>query len=329
AVRGSLQAVLDQGITSLAVVFLHSYTFADHERRVGKLAGEMGFTHVSLSSEVMPMVKAVPRGFTTAADAYLTPVIARYVASFRSGFDRGFDDVKTLFMQSDGGLTPVASFRGSRAILSGPAGGVVGYAATSYGDDGATGGGGGGGGGREEKPAVIGFDMGGTSTDVSRFAGVFEHVFETVTAGVTLQSPQLDINTVAAGGGSRLFFRSGLFAVGPQSAGAHPGPVCYRKSGHLAVTDANVFLGRVIPRYFPKIFGPGEDEPLDAEGPRLAFEEMAKQVNALAAATAAQTGASPPAAKTADDVAYGFIRVANEAMCRPIRNLTTMKVRKK
>ncbi|CAN0226619.1 unnamed protein product, partial [Laminaria digitata] len=115
--------------------------------------------------------------------------------------------------------------------------------------------------------------------DVSRFAGVFEHVFETVTAGVTLQSPQLDINTVAAGGGSRLFFRSGLFAVGPQSAGAHPGPVCYRKSGHLAVTDANVFLGRVIPRYFPKIFGPGEDEALDSEGPRLAFEKMAKEVN--------------------------------------------------
>eukprot|EP00903_Cladosiphon_okamuranus_P015215 g14063.t1 len=320
AVRASLQGVLDQGITSLAVVFLHSYTFAEHERRVGQLAEEMGFTHVSLSSEVMSMVKAVPRGFTTAADAYLTPVIKRYVKSFRSGFDQNFDDVKTLFMQSDGGLTPVASFRGSRAILSGPAGGVVGYAATSYGD-GAAGGRG------EEKPAVIGFDMGGTSTDVSRFAGVFEHVFETVTAGVTLQSPQLDINTVAAGGGSRLFFRSGLFAVGPQSAGAHPGPVCYRKSGHLAVTDANVFLGRVIPKYFPKIFGPGEDEALDSEGPRLAFEEMAKQVNALAAAAAAQAGpgATPPVVKTADDVAYGFIRVANEAMCRPIRNLTTMK----
>eukprot|EP00752_Nemacystus_decipiens_P005177 g4697.t1 len=320
AVRASLQAVLNQGITSLAVVFLHSYTFAEHERRVGRLACEMGFTHVSLSSEVMSMVKAVPRGFTTAADAYLTPVIKRYVKSFRSGFDQNFDDVKTLFMQSDGGLTPVASFRGSRAILSGPAGGVVGYAATSYGDGDA-------GGGGEEKPAVIGFDMGGTSTDVSRFAGVFEHVFETVTAGVTLQSPQLDINTVAAGGGSRLFFRNGLFAVGPQSAGAHPGPVCYRKSGHLAVTDANVFLGRVIPKYFPKIFGPGEDEALDSEGPRLAFEGMAKKVNALAAAKAAQAGpgATSPVVKTADDVAYGFIRVANEAMCRPIRNLTTMK----
>ncbi|CAM9536473.1 unnamed protein product [Pylaiella littoralis] len=328
AVRSSLQAVLDQGITSLAVVFLHSYTFAEHEQRVGRLAEEMGFTHVSLSSEVMSMVKVVPRGFTTAADAYLTPVIARYVKSFRSGFDQNFDDVKTLFMQSDGGLTPVASFRGSRAILSGPAGGVVGYAATSYGND-ADADADAGKGGKKEKPAVIGFDMGGTSTDVSRFAGVFEHVFETVTAGVTLQSPQLDINTVAAGGGSRLFFRNGLFAVGPQSAGAHPGPVCYRKSGHLAVTDANVFLGRVIPRYFPKIFGPGEDEALDAEGPRLAFEEMAKQVNDLAAAAAAAqagAGATPPPVKTADDVAYGFIRVANEAMCRPIRNLTTMKV---
>ncbi|CAM9499853.1 unnamed protein product, partial [Laminaria digitata] len=154
AVKEGLQAVLDQGITSLAVVFMHSYTFAEHEERVGKLAQEMGFSHVSLSSEVVPMVKAVPRGFTTAADAYLTPVIARYVKSFRSGFDQNFDDVKTLFMQSDGGLTPVASFRGSRAILSGPAGGVVGYAATSYGD-GEEGG---------EKQPVIGFDMGGTST---------------------------------------------------------------------------------------------------------------------------------------------------------------------
>ncbi|CAM9615814.1 unnamed protein product, partial [Sphacelaria rigidula] len=254
AVRSSLQGVLDQGITSLAIVLLHSYTFPEHEQRVGKLAKEMGFKHVSLSSEVMPMVKAVPRGFTTAADAYLTPVIARYVQSFRSGFDENFDDVKTLFMQSDGGLTPVTSFRGSRAILSGPAGGVVGYAATSYGSDKVANGGGDG----EPAAAVIGFDMGGTSTDVSRFAGTYEHVFETVTAGVTLQSPQLDINTVAAGGGSRLFFRNGLFAVGPQSARAHPGPVCYRKSGYLAVTDANVFLGRVIPKYFPKIFGPGE-----------------------------------------------------------------------
>ncbi|CAM9540519.1 unnamed protein product [Chrysoparadoxa australica] len=304
ALRTKLAAILARGITSLAVVFKHGYTFGDHERAVGKLAKEVGFKHVSLSSEVvMAMVKMVPRGYTTAADAYLTPIIERYIASFKAGFDDGFDKVKCLFMQSDGGLTPVDQFRGSRAILSGPAGGVVGYAATSQPPG-------------QEKEPVVGFDMGGTSTDVSRYAGEYEHVFETVTAGITIQSPQLDISTVAAGGGSRLFFRNGLFVVGPESAGAHPGPVCYRKGGHLTVTDANLVLGRVIPKHFPSIFGPNEDKPLDAEGARMAMQELTERVNAHE---------STPSPKTVDEVAYGFIRVANEAMCRPIRNLTTMK----
>lgn len=206
-----LKVVYGSGIRSLAVVLMHSYTYTEHETLVGKLAKSMGFTHVSLSSAIMPMVKIVPRGYTATADAYLTPCILRYVENFSKGFDEGVSSgrVPVLFMQSDGGLTKVDGFSGSRAILSGPAGGVVGYGKTSFAYDNTT--------------PVIGFDMGGTSTDVSRFAGTYEHVFESTTAGITIQAPQLDINTVAAGGGSRLFFRAGMFVVGPESAGAHPG----------------------------------------------------------------------------------------------------------
>ncbi|KIY97611.1 5-oxoprolinase (ATP-hydrolysing) [Monoraphidium neglectum] len=219
-------------------------------------------------------------------------------------------------MQSDGGLASVDGFSGHKAILSGPAGGYVGYALTTR-WHGARGGG-------EEGAEdgvgmqVIGFDMGGTSTDVSRYAGTYEHVFETTTAGVTIQAPQLDINTVAAGGGSRLHFRAGLFAVGPDSAGAHPGPVCYKKGGHLAITDANLALGRILPDFFPKIFGPGENEPLDAAGTAAALGALTEEVNA-------HEEAAGKAAKTVDEVAMGFVQVANEAMCRPIRALTQMK----
>ncbi len=308
ATRQQLQVVYDAGFRSLAVVLLHAYTFAAHEMLLGRLATEIGFTQVSLSSLVMPMVKMVPRGLTTCIDAYLTPVINAYLQSFKSGFDGGLAaHVKVSFMQSDGGLAPMDAFSGHRAILSGPAGGVVGYAATAF-DPAA-----------QPPQPVIGFDMGGTSTDVSRYDGSFQHVFETTTAGITIQSPQLDISTVAAGGGSRLFFRNGLFVVGPESAGAHPGPICYRKGGVLALTDANLLLGRVIPKYFPHIFGPREDEPLDVVAVRAAFAVLTEEVNAFVAHTG--TGA----AKTVDEVAYGFVRVANEAMCRPIRNLTTMR----
>ena len=193
------------------------------------------------------------------------------------------------------------SFNGSRAILSGPAGGVVGYAMTSY--------------KQETDLPVIGFDMGGTSTDVSRYAGSYEHVFESTTAGVTIQAPQLDVNTVAAGGGSMLFFRSGLFVVGPESASAHPGPVCYRKGGPLAITDANLCLGRILPEYFPKIFGPTEDQPLDRAGSIAAFENLTKEINEF----------DPSKVMTKEEVAMGYIAVANEAMCRPIRALTQGK----
>uniref|UniRef100_A0A2K6QGI7 5-oxoprolinase, ATP-hydrolysing n=1 Tax=Rhinopithecus roxellana TaxID=61622 RepID=A0A2K6QGI7_RHIRO len=301
--RGKLEGLLSRGTRSLAVVLMHSYTWAQHEQQVGALARELGFTHVSLSSEAMPMVRIVPRGHTACADAYLTPAIQRYVQGFRRGFQGQLKDVQVLFMRSDGGLAPMDAFSGSRAVLSGPAGGVVGYSATTYQQEGGQ--------------PVIGFDMGGTSTDVSRYAGEFEHVFEATTAGVTLQAPQLDINTVAAGGGSRLFFRSGLFVVGPESAGAHPGPACYRKGGPLTVTDANLVLGRLLPASFPCIFGPGEDQPLSPEASRKALEAVATEVNSFLT-----SGPCPASPLSLEEVAMGFVRVANEAMCRPIRALT-------
>nr|KAF6395886.1 5-oxoprolinase, ATP-hydrolyzing [Molossus molossus] len=301
--RGKLEGLLSRGIRSLAVVLMHSYTWAQHEQQVGALARGLGFTHVSLSSEAMPMVRVVPRGHTACADAYLTPAIQRYVQGFCRGFQGQLKDVQVLFMRSDGGLAPMDSFSGSRAVLSGPAGGVVGYSATTYQAEGGQ--------------PVIGFDMGGTSTDVSRYAGEFEHVFEASTAGVTLQAPQLDINTVAAGGGSRLFFRSGLFVVGPESAGAHPGPACYRKGGPVTVTDANLVLGRLLPASFPCIFGPGEDQPLSPEASRKALEAVATDINSFLT-----NGPCPASSLSLEEVAMGFVRVANEAMCRPIRALT-------
>lgn len=319
-VEKDLKGVLSRGITSLAVLLLHSYTWSDHEKAVGSLARRLGFTQVSLSSEVMPMVRAVPRGYTVCADAYLTPKIRQYLKGFTAGFKDALKNVDVLFMQSDGGLTPMGQFCGSRAILSGPAGGVVGYAITSYSQ-------------MENKP-VIGFDMGGTSTDVSRYAGQYEHVFEATTAGVTLQAPQLDINTVAAGGGSRLFFRSGMFVVGPESAGAHPGPACYRKGGPLTVTDANLALGRLLPSFFPKIFGPGENEPLSLEETMKHFQQLTQDINVFLSSNQSQSSVnhvnnskvpSNSSEMSVEEVAMGFIRVANEAMCRPIRALTQAK----
>jgi 5-oxoprolinase (ATP-hydrolysing) len=297
-VRQELEKLRDAGITALAIAFLHAYTYAEHERMVGDLASSMNcFEQISMSHEVAPMIKLVPRGHTSCAAAYLTPKITSYLASFQKGFDSNLSKVSLQFMKSDGGLAPVNDFGGHQAILSGPAGGVVGYAKTTFDSNSQT--------------PLIGFDMGGTSTDVSRYDGHWEHVFETVTAGVVIQAPQLDIHTVAAGGGSRLFLKRGMFIVGPESAGAHPGPVCYRKNGYLAVTDANVVLGRVIPSQFPHIFGPNEDQPLDVDGARKAFQELGELPEAQG---------RPP-----EELAYGFLHVANEAMCRPIRNLTQMK----
>jgi 5-oxoprolinase (ATP-hydrolysing) len=311
-VRRQLQEVFDSGIKSIAVCLMHGYTFPDHEALIGKVAREIGFEHISLSHELMPMIKLVSRATSVCADAYLTPAIKKYISGFQAGFEGGLGTrsvqaeegsrgARCEFMQSDGGLVDVEKFTGLKAILSGPAGGVVGYAITSYDEN--------------TKIPVIGFDMGGTSTDVSRYGeGRYDHTFETTTAGVTIQSPQLDINTVAAGGGSMLFFRNGLFVVGPDSAGAHPGPACYRKGGPATVTDANLYLGRLLPEFFPKIFGPNEDQGLDYEASKKVLQELADQINK-------ETGKN----MDIDEVAYGFLTVANEAMTRPIRSITEAK----
>lgn len=299
-VTTSLQRVYQCGIRSIAVAFLHSYTYPEHERFVGRIAREMGFKHVSLSSEVSPMIKHLPRAHSSVADAYLTPVIKKYLESIQAGLVNT-ENTNIQFMQSDGGLVEGHRFSGLKSILSGPAGGVVGYSRTCYNES-------------NEIP-LIGFDMGGTSTDVSRFGeGKLEHVFETTTAGIVVQSPQLNVNTVAAGGSSRLFWENGLFRVGPESATADPGPVAYRKGGPLTITDANLLLGRLVPEFFPKIFGPNEDQSLDLRATEEHFDELTKIINK-----------DLNASMTPAEVAFGFLKVANESMARPIRAITEAK----
>lgn len=297
-VRRDLQAAYDKGYRGVAVCFAHSYTFPDHELAIGKLATEMGFTNVSLSSQLLPQIKMTTRGQSTTADAYLTPILRDYLSGFYAGFEGGENGTLSVeFMGSDGGLVELKHFSGLRSLLSGPAGGVVGYALTSWDE--------------EEKAPIIGFDVGGTSTDVSRFAGRYESVAETTTAGIAINVPQLDINTVAAGGGSCLTYKNGLLRAGPDSAGAHPGPACYRKGGPLALTDGNLFLGRLVPKYFPSCFGPNEDEPLDPASTAKAFEKLAAEIRK-------DTGTN----KAMDELVYGFVKIANETMARPIRSLT-------
>ncbi|RMZ91625.1 hypothetical protein DV736_g1129, partial [Chaetothyriales sp. CBS 134916] len=294
-----LQALRYQGFQSVAVALVNSFAYPEHEIRIGKIAEQLGFS-VALSALLQPMIKVVPRGMSATADAYLTPVIKSYIDSISAHFKGGLggNDCRIEFMQSDGGLVDFRKFSGLKSILSGPAGGVVGYASTSWDE--------------EARIPVIGFDMGGTSTDVSRYDGHLEHTFSSSISGVSIQAPQLDINTVAAGGGSILSHKNGLFLVGPESASAHPGPACYRKGGPLTVTDANLLLGRLLPEYFPKIFGPTEDQPLDQEITRQKFEQLTEQIN------------SQQKSKrfTPEEVALGFLQVADESMTRPIRNLT-------
>jgi len=303
-VRAQLQHLRQQGYDSVAVVFAHGYACPGHEQQVGALARELGFTQVSLSHEVMPTARLVARGDTTVVDAYLTPKIRQYSDGFCNGFSDGLAHCELRFMTSDGGLVPAENFNGSRALLSGPAGGVVGFAQTCQ---------------RAfpDRP-VIGFDMGGTSTDVSRFDGDYDLIQQSEIAGTRIQAPQLNIQTVAAGGGSRLFFRHGMFEVGPESAGAHPGPVCYRKGGHLTVTDANLLLGRLQPDFFPKIFGADEQQPLDLDATRQAFAVLTNEVNQWLSEQE-----RPP--MTAEQVAAGFLDVANEQMARPVRAVSVQK----
>jgi 5-oxoprolinase (ATP-hydrolysing) len=300
-ITSDLEALKEKGFSSVAIALVNSFACPDHEVKVGEIASSIGFS-VALSCQLQPMIKVVPRGMSATADAYLTPVIRNYVDSISDNFEGGLAGThgcRIEFMQSDGGLVDFRNFSGLKAILSGPAAGVVGYASTSW--------------DAEEKVPVIGFDMGGTSTDVSRFDGTLDHTFSSSISGVTIQAPQLDINTVAAGGGSILSWKNGLFMVGPESASAHPGPACYRKGGPLTVTDANLFLGRLLPEFFPSIFGPNEDQPLDRDVTKKLFEEMTATINS-----------EQPSSEqyTAEQVALGFLRVADESMTRPIRNLT-------
>ncbi|KAL2814029.1 Hydantoinase B/oxoprolinase-domain-containing protein [Aspergillus granulosus] len=296
--RAYLRRIYAQGFRSIAVCFMHSYIFPTHELLVRDLAKEIGFEHVTLSHQISQRSKIVPRGNSSVIDAYLTPTIEKYLAQFSASFptiDSGH--TKLEFMQSDGGLVPASELSGLHAILSGPAGGVVGFARTSYDP--------------KTQIPIIGFDMGGTSTDVSRYDGQFDHIFETTTAGIPIQAPQLNVNTIAAGGGSILAWRDSLMAVGPESASSHPGPACYRKGGPLTVTDANLALGRLIPEHFPAVFGPNEDEPLDTDIVLSKFKELTEIINR-------DTGKSLAWYEVAD----GFLQVANSAMCGPIRSLT-------
>ena len=290
SLKTQLKEARADGIDAVAIVFMHAYAYPAHERQAAALARELGFGQVSASHAVSPLIKIVARGDTSVADAYLSPILRRYVERVSSAFDH--EDTRVLFMASSGGLKSAEMFRGRDAILSGPAGGVVGMAETAQ---------------NAGFDKVIGFDMGGTSTDVSHFAGEYERTFETQVAGVRLTVPMLRIHTVAAGGGSILTYDGARFRVGPQSAGASPGPKCYRGGGPLTVTDANLMVGKLDPAFFPKIFGPGRDEPLDADGVRAGFAELAQQVG---------NGRSP------EEVADGFIRIAVENMANAIKKIS-------
>ena len=295
ATRDALKLVHDEGYRSIAIVLMHGYRYHDHEARIAAMAEEIGFTQVSVSHRVSPLMKLVPRGDTTVVDAYLSPILARYV-------DRVAADlpgVPLQFMQSSGGLTDARRFHGKDSILSGPAGGIVGMARTSElaGFD-----------------RVIGFDMGGTSTDVSHYAGEFEREFETQVAGVRMRAPMMSINTVAAGGGSILHFDGARLRVGPDSAGANPGPACYRRGGPLAITDCNVVLGKIQPDYFPRVFGPNANEALDADVVRLRFAEMAESI-------AADGGTR----MTPEAIAEGFIDIAVGNMANAIKKISVAR----
>ena len=295
--RDGLKQAFDAGIRSAAIVFMHGYRYHEHEKLVAAIARDIGFTQVSVSYEVSPLMKLVGRGDTTVVDAYLSPILRRYVeqvSSELSGSDDG-DAPQLMFMQSSGGLTAADLFQGKDAILSGPAGGVVGAVETTE---------------MAGFEKMIGFDMGGTSTDVSHYAGELERTFETAVAGVRMRAPMMRIHTVAAGGGSILHFDGSRFRVGPDSAGANPGPKCYRRGGPLAVTDANLMLGKINADFFPAIFGPGQDQPLDAGAVRDAFEELAAEIGD---------------GRTPEEVAEGFITIAVENMANAIKKISVQR----
>ncbi|MBP2229109.1 5-oxoprolinase (ATP-hydrolyzing) [Azospirillum agricola] len=292
AVRRGLEEAYRLGFRAAAVVLMHGYRYPEHERQVASLARAVGFTQVSVSHLVSPLMKLVGRGDTTVADAYLSPILRRYVDKVAGELN----GVPLMFMQSNGGLTDARRFQGKDAILSGPAGGVVGAVRTAR---------------MAGFDKVIGFDMGGTSTDVSHYAGEYERAFDTVVAGVRVRAPMMHIHTVAAGGGSLCVFDGTRFRVGPDSAGANPGPACYRRGGPLTVTDCNVMVGKLQPRFFPQVFGPDGDQPLDAAVVTAKFTELAATVNATLGT-----------AMTPKQVAEGFLRVAVDNMANAIKKIS-------
>ncbi len=293
--RSQLQQVVDQGIRACAIVFMHGWRHVAHEAQAARIAREMGFTQVSVSHEVSPLMKFVSRGDTTVVDAYLSPILRRYVDQVSAQMP----GVPLYFMQSSGGLTEAHRFQGKDAILSGPAGGIVGMVRTAV---------------AAGHHKIIGFDMGGTSTDVSHFAGEFERAFDTQVAGVRMRAPMMSIHTVAAGGGSLLSFDGARLRVGPQSAGANPGPASYRRGGPLATTDANVLLGKIQPDHFPAVFGPRGDERLDRAVVVAKFEALAQEV-----------GRSTGRPTTPEQLASGFLQIAVQNMANAIKRISVAR----
>jgi 5-oxoprolinase (ATP-hydrolysing) len=295
ALRNDLQAVRRDGFRSVAIVFMHAYRHPLHERLAAEIARTLGFDQVSVSHEVSPLMKLVSRGDTTVVDAYLSPILRRYIAQVASELQ----GVRLMFMQSNGGLADAHRFAGKDSILSGPAAGVVGAVRTSS----AAGFG-----------KIIGFDMGGTSTDVSHYAGEFERTFEAQVAGVRVRAPMMGIHTVAAGGGSILHFDGSRYRVGPDSAGADPGPASYRRNGPLTVTDANVMLGKIQPRFFPSVFGPEGNAPLDGDTVRARFEALAAEIRSATGDT-----------RSAEEVAEGFVEIAVGNMAEAIKKISVQR----
>jgi 5-oxoprolinase (ATP-hydrolysing) len=287
--HAALVSAFNEGYRSIAIVFMHGYRFPEHERRTAELARSAGFTQISVSHAVSPLMKLVGRGDTTVVDAYLSPILQRYVERLAAEL-RG---VRLLFMQSNGGLTDARRFQGKDAILSGPAGGIVGAVRTSA---------------AAGFDRIIGFDMGGTSTDVSHYAGELEREFETRVAGVRMRAPMMSIHTVAAGGGSILHFDGARYRVGPDSAGANPGPACYRRNGPLAVTDANVMLGKIQPKHFPRVFGPAGDDA-GSHGGQTNFRPCFRDSDG----------------RSAEQVAEGFVQIAVGNMANAIKHISVQR----
>ncbi|MBS40591.1 MAG: 5-oxoprolinase, partial [Rhodospirillales bacterium] len=291
----ALSEAFNDGIRSVAICFMHGYRYHKHENIVAKIAQDIGYTQISVSHEVSPLMKLVGRGDTTVVDAYVSPILRRYVDQVASALGK----TKLMFMQSNGGLTDARFFQGKDSILSGPAGGIVGAARTAE---------------MAGYTKLIGFDMGGTSTDVAHYNGEYERAFETLVAGVRMRAPMMHIHTVAAGGGSILHFDGSRYRVGPDSAGANPGPACYRRGGPLCVTDANVMVGKINPDHFPQVFGQNGDQPMDAEIVIKKFKKLSSDIEKL-------TGNK----RSPVEVANGFLKIAVDNMANAIKQISVQR----